>query len=84
VIREHAVAVALEMREHGAAGNDLLDRLAADPRLRLDRGELDALLADPESFTGAAGAQVEQVVRRVEEVVKTRPEAAGYAPSAIL
>jgi adenylosuccinate lyase len=84
VIREHAVAVALEMREQGAPRNDLLDRLAADGRLRLDRGELDALLADPESFTGAASAQVRQVVARVEEVVKTRPEAAGYVPSAIL
>jgi adenylosuccinate lyase len=84
VIREHAVAVALEMREQGTDRNDLLDRLAADPRLRLDRGELDALLADRESFTGAASAQVQQVARRVEEVVKSRLEAAGYEPSAIL
>src|SRR3954454_20865085 len=34
-IREHAVAVALEMREKGTADNDLLDRLAGDDRLRL-------------------------------------------------
>ncbi|PQM49250.1 Adenylosuccinate lyase [Mycobacterium talmoniae] len=37
VIKEHAVAVALAMRERGAEP-DLLDRLAADPRLPLDRG----------------------------------------------
>ncbi len=36
VIKEHAVAVALALREQGAEGNDLLDRLAADPRLGLD------------------------------------------------
>ena len=36
VIREHAVATALAMREHGAEP-DLLDRLAADPRLPLGR-----------------------------------------------
>ena len=36
VIKEHAVAVALAMREQGAEP-DLLDRLAADPRLPLDR-----------------------------------------------
>ena len=36
VIKEHAVAVALAMRERGAEP-DLLDRLAADPRLPLDR-----------------------------------------------
>ena len=41
-IKEHAVAVALAMREKGAADNDLLDRLAADARLPLDRAALDA------------------------------------------
>ncbi len=35
VIREHAVAVALEMRQTGAGGNDLLERLAQDSRLPL-------------------------------------------------
>ena len=35
VIKEHAVAVALAMREKGQADNDLLDRLAADERLPL-------------------------------------------------
>ena len=37
-IKEHAVAVALAMREQGSDGNDLFDRLAADPRLGLTRG----------------------------------------------
>ncbi|REZ33235.1 adenylosuccinate lyase, partial [Mycobacterium tuberculosis] len=36
LISEHAVATALAMREHGAEP-DLLDRLAADPRLTLGR-----------------------------------------------
>ena len=35
VIKEHAVAVALAMREKGQADNDLLARLAADERLGL-------------------------------------------------
>ncbi|MGZ4588503.1 MAG: adenylosuccinate lyase, partial [Mycobacteriaceae bacterium] len=56
-IKEHAVAVALAMREQGA-DNDLLDRLAAESRLPLDRAGLDAALADRSAFTGAAGAQV--------------------------
>ena len=38
VIQEHAVAVALTMREKATAGNDLFDRLAADPRLRAHPG----------------------------------------------
>ncbi|SHE54356.1 adenylosuccinate lyase [Streptoalloteichus hindustanus] len=83
-IKEHAVAAALAMREKGAERNDLLDRLAADERVPLDRGELDALLADRLPFTGAAAAQVAEVVRRVEEVVARHPEAAAYAPAPIL
>ena len=64
VIKEHAVAVALAMREKGSEP-DLLDRLAADPRLPLDRPALDAALADKQAFTGAAGDQVDRVVEAV-------------------
>ena len=83
VIKEHAVAVALAMREKGVEP-DLLDRLAADPRLPLDRAALDAALADKEAFTGAAGDQVDAVVAAVDELVATYPEAAKYTPGAIL
>jgi adenylosuccinate lyase len=83
-IKEHAVAVALAMREQGATGNDLFDRLAADPRLGLGRADLDALVADPASFTGAAGAQVQAVIAQVHDVVRRHPEAATYTPAPIL
>jgi adenylosuccinate lyase len=83
-IKEHAVAVALAMREQGTADNDLFDRLAEDPRLGLSRADLDALVADPTSFTGAAGAQVDAVVARVEAVVARHPDAAAYVPAPIL
>jgi adenylosuccinate lyase len=71
------------MRERGTEP-DLLDRLAADPRLPLDRAALDAALADRTSFTGAAGAQVDAVVATVGELVDAYPQAAAYAPGAIL
>ena len=83
-IKEHAVAVALRMREQGAVGNDLLDRLAADERLGLDRATLDTLIAEPLSFTGAARSQVAAVVARIGDIVRTYPEAATYAPGSIL
>jgi adenylosuccinate lyase len=83
-IKEHAVAVALAMREQGVERNDLLDRLAADDRIPLDRAQLDALLADRLPFTGVAGAQVVSVVKRVSDVVARFPEAATYVPGAIL
>jgi adenylosuccinate lyase len=83
VIKEHAVAAALAMRE-GARENTLVPALAADERIPLDRAALDALLADRLSFTGAAAAQVGELVRRIEQVAADRPEAAKYAPGDIL
>ncbi|WP_040422763.1 adenylosuccinate lyase [Actinopolymorpha alba] len=84
VIKENAVAVALAMREKGAERNDLFDRLAADERLGLSHDDLDALVSEPLSFTGAAVAQVAEVVRQVEEIVERYPEAAAYRPGEIL
>jgi adenylosuccinate lyase len=84
VIKEHAVAVALAMREKGLERNDLLDRLGADSRLGLTPAEVAELVADPLSFTGAAGAQVAAVVTEVEAVVARHPGAATYTPGAIL
>ncbi|HEX6256157.1 MAG TPA: adenylosuccinate lyase [Euzebyales bacterium] len=84
VIREHAVAVALDMREKGLEHNDLLDRLAADDRLGLSRTELHALVAEPETFTGAASRQVRAVADRVADVVAGHPTAAAYEPAPIL
>ncbi|MFT4298740.1 MAG: adenylosuccinate lyase [Aeromicrobium sp.] len=83
-IKEHAVAVALEMRERGTADNDLFARLAADPRLGLTQADLDSLVAAPIEFTGAALHQVGAVVARIEEVAAADPQAAAYAPAAIL
>ncbi|MFK3982749.1 adenylosuccinate lyase [Micromonospora sp. NPDC050397] len=84
VIKEHAVAVALAMREKGTTENDLFDRLAADGRLGLTRAEIDALVADRAAFAGAAPAQVRAVADRVAQVVATHPEAATYHPAPIL
>ena len=84
VIKEHAVAVALAMREKGQAENDLVARLAGDERLSLPPGALDGLLADPLQFTGAASAQVAALVERVREIVDAHPDAAAYTPGAIL
>jgi adenylosuccinate lyase len=83
LIKEHAVASALAMRSRGAA-NDLLDLLGADERFPLDRSQLDALLADRVSFTGAAADQVEVLSQQVGRIVAEHPEAAAYRPGAIL
>ena len=83
-IREHATAVALQMRETGRSDNDLLDRLAADPRLGVTRAELDAAIADPLDLAGTAGQQVNTVVTRIEEITAAHPEAAAYLHGPVL
>lgn len=83
-IKEHAVAVALEMRETGRADNDLMDRFAADGRLSLTRAELDALLTEPLTLTGTATSQVEAIVAEVETIAAEHPEAAIYQPGQVL
>jgi adenylosuccinate lyase len=82
-IKEAAVGVALAMRQ-GQADNDVFERLAADDRLGLSRGDIDGLVADPIAFTGAAVAQTQAVVRAVEDLAARHPGAAAYSPGAIL
>jgi adenylosuccinate lyase len=83
-IKEHAVAAALEMREHGTDENDLIERLAADDRIPLDRKSLQAAIADVDLFIGNAPAQVRNVVAKIEAIRKRYPEAAAYRPQSIL
>jgi adenylosuccinate lyase len=82
-VKRAAVGVALDMRA-GQTANDLLERLAADAGLGVTREELDALVAEPIEFTGAARGQVADVVRRVEELAARHPQAAAYSPGEIL
>jgi adenylosuccinate lyase len=84
LIKEHAVAAALALRVEGVVETDLLDRLAGDGRLPLDRAALDDLVDDPSVFAGNAPAQVAAVVERVAVVVAARPWAAAYDPEPIL
>jgi adenylosuccinate lyase len=83
-IKEHAVAVALAMREKGLLENDLLARLGADSRIPLDKPELEKLLAEPIEFVGAAPSQARAFVRAVEGLAKEFPEAARYEQASIL
>jgi adenylosuccinate lyase len=82
VIREHAVAAALDRRAGGAG--DLVERLSCDPRLPLDAGELGALVGDPSAVVGDAPRQVRAFVASVADIVAGDPDAAAYAPAPIL
>ena len=78
LVKDHAVAAALDRRET-TGGPGLVERLAADDRIPLDRGDIDDLLAVPAAFTGTAVDQVRRVVARVDEIVAAHPEAAAAA-----
>ena len=81
VIKEHAVAAALGIRE--GKPNTMIQALADDARLPLDRKQLDALLATPLEFTGEAREQTTRVIHRIEAITKAHPTAAKYRPGAI-
>ena len=82
-IKEHAVAVALDLRR-GVRTNDLLDRLASDPRLGLSRKQVQATQADPLELTGTARDQVDDVADKVRRIAKQYPDAAAYTPGSVL
>jgi adenylosuccinate lyase len=83
-IKEHSIAVALQMRETGRTDNDLLDRLAADPRLGVTRAELEAAIAELTELTGVAGRQVAALAEQIATIAAAHPEAAAYRPGPVL
>lgn len=84
VIKEHAVATALAMRESGSEHNDLIDRIAADERIPLNQTALKAAIGDPDQFIGNAPAQVRGVVAKIEDITARYCDAAKYRPGDIL
>ncbi|MFN2557310.1 MAG: adenylosuccinate lyase [Nitriliruptorales bacterium] len=83
-IREHAVAVARELRAGRLEDNDLLARLAADDRVPLGADELTDLVERPLDLVGTARRQVAVFVSAVEQIAKEHSQAAAYTPSSIL
>lgn len=83
VIKEHAVATALDLRQETADVRPLVDRLAADERLPLSGEQLAMLLASPLELAGNAQSQTDALVDRVEVLCHRYPDAASYRPGAI-
>jgi adenylosuccinate lyase len=69
------------MREGQA--NTMLDALAADARIPLDRSALDQLISAPLEFTGDARQHIARVVSRIEAITSAHPAAAQYKPGSI-
>lgn len=83
-IKEHAVATVNDLRQGKIGQNNLIERLAADARLGLDRARLDEIMVRGNRESGAALAQLEAFCAAVGDWESRFPEAAAYAPGAIL
>jgi adenylosuccinate lyase len=83
VIKEHAVATALDLRSADADFAPLVDRLAADERFPLDGDQLAGLLSDPLDLAGRAQNQTAAVVARIATLCDRYPDAAGYTQADI-
>ncbi|MBX7206971.1 MAG: adenylosuccinate lyase [Verrucomicrobiaceae bacterium] len=83
-IKQHAVAVAGDLKQGAVTQNDLMARLAADPRLGLSSAALDDIIARGRANSGDAAAQVDIFCERVATITSAHPDAAAYRPGAIL
>ncbi|MFT4177823.1 MAG: adenylosuccinate lyase [Luteolibacter sp.] len=83
-IKEHAVATVADLRTGKIDRNNLVERLAGDSRLGLDRAALDAILARGDRESGAAKAQIAAFVGAVKALEDASPAAAAYSPGTIL
>ncbi len=83
LIKEHAVATALEMREGTADGSAVIARLGADERFPGEQSELAALVDNPAALLGAIDQQIVSVSNRIRRVTEGRPES-KYRGSDIL
>ncbi len=82
VIKEHAVAAAAAYRSGASERNDLLDRLAADPRFDLSHAELTTALAEGSANAGTSSSQIDAFIAAAGAVVTEEERA--YSPGSIL
>ena len=84
IIKEHAVATALAMREGKADGTLLLTKLGEDARFPGSEAALGLMIGDASDLLGSVDLQVETFASMVAGEVEAHPDAAGYRGEAIL
>ena len=84
IIKNHAVAAALEIRDGVSGENDLVQRLIDDPLLPLDKEDISEVLSDHEAFIGLADSQVSEFVAAATRINSEHPGAGSYRPAPIL
>ncbi len=84
IIKEHAVATALAMREGKADGSLLVIKLGEDERFPGTAEDLAAMISDASDLLGSVDQQIATFAASVAKQVAARPDAAGYRGEAIL
>lgn len=74
LIKEHAVATALSMREGKGDGSQMIDRLAADGRFPATKAELWAMIDGPSDLLGTVERQVSAFCGEVASLSSERDE----------
>jgi adenylosuccinate lyase len=83
VIKEHAVATALQLREGKGDGSDLLRRLGADDRFPGQTEDLIAIAQQAAGMLGTIDNQIKTFCKKVGELSANRPDA-SYTGADIL
>ena len=83
-IKEHSVALALQMREQGLKENDLAHRLGNDHRIPFAQNEIENLFQESEKYLGLAAEQVDQFTREVDELSARYPKSAQLGKNRLL
>ncbi len=87
LIKKHAIAEALRMREEGSDANQLMDRLCNEPAFK-EAGITDKMLSgaltERAHFLGNADRQITMVQEKIKPVLKRYAKEAGYEPGDIL
>jgi adenylosuccinate lyase len=61
----------------------LINEIAADPRIPLDKSALETIISNPKEFIGDATSQTERVITRIEAAIEDFPAAGAYHPAPI-
>ena len=83
-IKEHAVATVRDLRDGKIKENDLIERLANDSRVGMEKEALQDILSAGEVRIGAASKQVDHFISRANKWGDKYPEAKEYTPPSIL
>jgi adenylosuccinate lyase len=87
LIKKHAIAEALRMREQGSDTNNLIDRLSEELEFKktgITGAMLADVLKDKSQFLGNADAQITAVQEKTKPLLTKYPDEADYEPGDIL